>query len=55
MVMGTAIASGSFLVIPILSFGVSLGLTLQLKRNELCSERFMVRQLDKNWKDVFEK
>lgn len=45
MVMGTAIDSGSLLVTLMSSFGVSLGLTLQLKMNESCSELFMMRLL----------
>lgn len=55
MVMGTAIVSGSLLVTLISSCGISLGLTLQLKRNEFCSDRFMVRQLVENKRYVVEK
>lgn len=43
--------SGSLLVTPMSSFGVTLGLTLQLKRNGICSELFMVRPPDKSWID----
>lgn len=55
MVMGTAMVSGSLLVTLMSSCGVSLGLTLQLKRSEICSDRFMVRQLFEIYRDVIEK
>lgn len=43
--MGTAISRGTLLLTPMSRCGFSLALTLQLKRCEMCPERFMARQL----------
>lgn len=50
MVMGTAMDSGSLLVTLMWSWGISLGLTLQLKTNDICSDWFMMRRL-RAWTD----